>query len=230
MNDYLLNNFPSTGKYWIGYNDIANEDQFVWNDGSSSSFTNWGGSGPSNSGGNEDCTEYIQWEGGQLSGKWNDKPCNTGRWAYYQFPMSKYQDVCAQYTSSTCEPGPGNSFPGTCGSTPTPPTPTPPTPTPPTPTPPTPTPPTPTPPTNGCNQGCGNCNQVRGGPGCSCVSLLSLPAPCLLTAPGAPVIFSTNLVLYQSTCQQLVCEGDSFCCNNEWDELCVDDANFFCDC
>jgi len=111
----LLDNFPSNGKYWIGYNDIDTEDQFVWADGSTSSYTNWGGSGPSDSGLGEDCTEFIQFEGGQLSGKWNDLGCNTKRWAYYQFPMSEYQNVCDLYS---CQPGPGNSFTQACGDTP----------------------------------------------------------------------------------------------------------------
>jgi len=109
MNDYLLTMFPGNGKYWIGYNDIDNEGQFVWDDGSTSSYINWTDGQPSNSGSSgEDCVEFL---GPGGSGKWNDLTCSTGRWAFYQFPMSQYQSVCGQYD---CQPGPGNSFSQTC--------------------------------------------------------------------------------------------------------------------
>eukprot|EP00523_Entomoneis_sp_CCMP467_P016495 CAMPEP_0168776808 /NCGR_PEP_ID=MMETSP0725-20121227/6229_1 /TAXON_ID=265536 /ORGANISM="Amphiprora sp., Strain CCMP467" /LENGTH=638 /DNA_ID=CAMNT_0008826501 /DNA_START=521 /DNA_END=2434 /DNA_ORIENTATION=+ len=142
MNDYLTTKFTRNGKYWIGYNDIDSESQWVWVDGTCGGYENWTGGQPSNSGNGENCAEFL---GPNQNGLWNDVTCNSPRWAFYQFPMSRYQSVCGQY--NLCLPGPGNSFSQTCGSTPTPPSPTPPTPTPPTPTPPTPTPPTPTPPT-----------------------------------------------------------------------------------
>jgi len=167
MNNYLLSKFPDNGKYWIGYNDIANEDQFVWADGTCGDYNNWGSGSPSNSGNGEDCTEFL---GPAEGGLWNDRPCTTNRWAYYQFPMSKYQDVCDK-DKYICVPGPGNpDFSQTCGgsssstttssttaatttstSTSTAST-------------------TTTAPSGGCN-GCGDCNQEQDGPGCSCVSI-----------------------------------------------------------
>jgi len=118
MTDYLQTEYGTSGKYWIGFNDIDTENQFVWSDGSDTSFTKWTNNQPSNSGGNEDCTEYLQ----DQSGFWNDLPCITNRWAYYQFPMSEYLNVCANYD---CKAGPGNSFSQSCGGSPTTPNPTP---------------------------------------------------------------------------------------------------------
>jgi len=56
--------------FWIGLTDFT-EGVWVWSDGSPFSFSNWSGSGPSNSGGNEDCTHGTQEE----PGSWNDVNC-----------------------------------------------------------------------------------------------------------------------------------------------------------
>jgi len=58
--------------FWIGLTDFT-EGVWVWSDGSPFSFSNWLGSGPSNSGGNEDCTHGTQDE----AGNWNDVNCVT---------------------------------------------------------------------------------------------------------------------------------------------------------
>ena len=61
----------STSKWWIGINDISSESTWVWEDGSSSSYTNWGSGEPNNSGGNEDCGQLNRF----TNGTWNDEPC-----------------------------------------------------------------------------------------------------------------------------------------------------------
>ncbi|CAH1796015.1 unnamed protein product [Owenia fusiformis] len=58
---------------YIGFNDITDEGTFVWQDGSSSTFLNWGPGEPNNAG-NEDCAEVVSPQWGK-PGIWNDIPC-----------------------------------------------------------------------------------------------------------------------------------------------------------
>jgi hypothetical protein len=51
---------------WIGYNDVASEGTFVWSSGQTSTYTNWSGGEPNNSGGLEDWAEMFG------NGQWND--------------------------------------------------------------------------------------------------------------------------------------------------------------
>lgn len=60
---------------WIGYTDAATEATWVWTDGSSGGYENWGGGGPDNGGGGEeeDCASVsVHIDDG---GGWNDFPC-----------------------------------------------------------------------------------------------------------------------------------------------------------
>ncbi|MDW8274046.1 MAG: lectin-like protein, partial [Chitinophagales bacterium] len=61
-----------TGGAWIGYTDAASEGNWVWVDGSQSTFTNWNGGEPNNSGGlpcyQDEDAALIQFS----NGKWND--------------------------------------------------------------------------------------------------------------------------------------------------------------
>jgi len=59
------------GVIWIGFNDEAQEGNFVWYDQSPVVYTNWNGGEPNNSG-NEDCTQIF------ANGLWNDLPCTVG--------------------------------------------------------------------------------------------------------------------------------------------------------
>ena len=63
----------STDKWWFGYDDITLEGSWVWVDGSSSTYTNWGSSEPNDSGGNEDCAQLNRY----TDGTWNDEPCSS---------------------------------------------------------------------------------------------------------------------------------------------------------
>jgi len=58
---------------WIGGNDLATEDQFVWSDGCKMSYSNWNTNEPNNYGNNEDCVHFIA----AKNGKWNDLDCNS---------------------------------------------------------------------------------------------------------------------------------------------------------
>ena len=53
------------GAVWLGFTDRANEGTFVWENGSNSTYTNWGGNEPNNSG-DEDYAEMYR------NGQWND--------------------------------------------------------------------------------------------------------------------------------------------------------------
>jgi hypothetical protein len=60
--------------YWIGLSDLQVEGKFVWEDGTSPSYTNWGSTEPSKMNGldPEDCV-YVglfDW-----NSQWNDAPC-----------------------------------------------------------------------------------------------------------------------------------------------------------
>ena len=65
--------FYSTGRWWIGYNDLTVEGYWDW-DGPYSSYTNWGTNEPNNSNNNEDCAVLNQFGN---NGEWNDAFCNS---------------------------------------------------------------------------------------------------------------------------------------------------------
>lgn len=64
--------------YWIGYyRDPSNPSQFLWADGSTSSYINWAAGEPNNSNSyNADAENYVHtylnYAGGTRFGKWND--------------------------------------------------------------------------------------------------------------------------------------------------------------
>ena len=63
----LVQNITTGTDCWIGLNDIVNEGTFLWPDGSSPTYTEWGSGEPNNLGG-EDCVHIIGTD-------WNDLPC-----------------------------------------------------------------------------------------------------------------------------------------------------------
>ena len=66
---------------WIAYNDKDTEGEFVWEDGCTSSYTNWGPNEPNNDPdfGGEDCT--VKRYAGTV---WNDVPCDVTYPCYCQ--------------------------------------------------------------------------------------------------------------------------------------------------
>jgi C-type mannose receptor len=62
-------------EWWIGFNDIATENSFVWEDGSHSTFTNWSSGSPDDFF-NQDCAVLIS---SDATGAWNDKACDDQR-------------------------------------------------------------------------------------------------------------------------------------------------------
>jgi hypothetical protein len=71
-NNWLATQLGNSGNYWIGLNDVASEGNFVWSNGSTSSYRNWNSGEPNNYNGNEDYVEFIA-----SSGKWNDQGAIT---------------------------------------------------------------------------------------------------------------------------------------------------------
>ena len=66
-----LTRIGETGVIWIGFNDEAQEGNFVWYDQAPITYTNWAANEPNNAAGNENCTQILP------NGTWNDLNCNT---------------------------------------------------------------------------------------------------------------------------------------------------------
>uniref|UniRef100_UPI00397F7344 C-type lectin domain-containing protein n=1 Tax=Salmonella sp. s51090 TaxID=3159651 RepID=UPI00397F7344 len=75
-NDYLNNLAGSAGTTgtWMGYNDLASEDNFVWSDGSCTGYIDWNSGEPNNQSPGEHCGE-INFFGTTDDGTWNDYLC-----------------------------------------------------------------------------------------------------------------------------------------------------------
>ena len=62
---------PSAG-WWIGLNDLVNDTDFVWSNGGSLAYSNWGAGNPNHFSG-EDCGLMYDNNGGVYS--WHDTDC-----------------------------------------------------------------------------------------------------------------------------------------------------------
>ncbi|MEC8380079.1 MAG: MopE-related protein [Myxococcota bacterium] len=63
----------SNQKWWIGINDLGQEGNFQWEDGTPVTYSRWHPNEPNNAGGNEDCGQHNRYSGGY----WNDEPCSS---------------------------------------------------------------------------------------------------------------------------------------------------------
>ena len=59
-------------KPWIGFHDTSSEGNFVWNDGTATTYTNWRSGEPNDWSTGEDCTGVM----GHRNYQWNDMPCD----------------------------------------------------------------------------------------------------------------------------------------------------------
>jgi hypothetical protein len=99
-NTFIRSNANSAGfagSLLIGINDVATEGSFVWASGETSSYTNWNGGEPNNSGGNEDYAVILN------TGLWND--VSSGSAANYVMEVACITPVLTSGLTS------GSSFP-----------------------------------------------------------------------------------------------------------------------
>ena len=75
----------SNSDFWIGYNDIDNEGDWVWSDRTTSSYTNWDDKSPNNGG--VSCAIVTS------TGKWHDEPCQS----QYSFICKKPSKCAIHY-------------------------------------------------------------------------------------------------------------------------------------
>jgi hypothetical protein len=75
--DAYAESFIGAVDTWIGGNDIATEGTFVWDDGTTFSFTNWHTGEPNDGLGMyaEDCVLIA---GARVGKQWDDRPCDVG--------------------------------------------------------------------------------------------------------------------------------------------------------
>ena len=74
------NNRYNIYDFWIGLNDIAQENTFISSDGATSFYVNWLAGEPNNYN-NEDCVHQ------RSNGKWNDLKCSDKRPSVCKIPF-----------------------------------------------------------------------------------------------------------------------------------------------
>jgi len=77
LKDVLIGNHV----YWIGLSDTTAENNFVWDDGTPTDFTQWNNNEPNDWGSGEDCV-HIRKNGG-----WNDIRCSAKGHYVCQYPV-----------------------------------------------------------------------------------------------------------------------------------------------
>ncbi|MEE9440233.1 MAG: HYR domain-containing protein [Saprospiraceae bacterium] len=91
----LLKNFLGNTCAYIGLNDIAEEGTFVWSNGETSAFTNWGSGQPNNYNNDQDCVVM------NCGGGWNDEYCNVPHEYIMEIPCTSYIQTSGLANGST---------------------------------------------------------------------------------------------------------------------------------
>ena len=79
-----INNYTKHWHYNATYNDIDNEGTFVWDDGSTSTYTNWADGEPNDAIGNTNCVHTYH------TGEWNDGYCPGTAGCFFCSKIGKY--------------------------------------------------------------------------------------------------------------------------------------------
>ena len=61
---------------WIGYNDLNNDGEFEWTDGSAAYYENWDTNTGQPNSNNQDCGQLSGMNNVQWEGRWNDDECD----------------------------------------------------------------------------------------------------------------------------------------------------------
>ena len=69
--------------FWIGANDLMNEGQFVWSDGSDVSYSNWRPTRPKEDT-RKNCVSFWRYDGHSWDGLWIDNACLTPYFSFCQ--------------------------------------------------------------------------------------------------------------------------------------------------
>lgn len=77
--DTFAEAFIGTLDTWIGANDIAVENTFVWEDGTAFAFTNWHTGEPNNGGTSGIVENCVIIAGARVDKQWDDRPCDTSQ-------------------------------------------------------------------------------------------------------------------------------------------------------
>ncbi|XP_078493515.1 uncharacterized protein LOC100176392 isoform X1 [Ciona intestinalis] len=86
---------PSAAKWWIGLNDIQNENTWVWSDGTTvlTGVFLWRPGEPSNSDDNQHCAVY-EGDGEITANTWNDENCGNSRYFVCKSPLTNVVELC----------------------------------------------------------------------------------------------------------------------------------------
>ena len=97
---YSIPDLSTTFTCHIGLNKIGGAD-FVWIDGSTSSYRNWGTLITNFSISNGDCVGHRYRSGGVLSQGWLNRPCNVTRNCYFCSKSGKYRSINVNISNLT---------------------------------------------------------------------------------------------------------------------------------
>ncbi|XP_059158993.1 macrophage mannose receptor 1-like [Physella acuta] len=113
--DQLVNNFKVSGKIWIGLNDLATENIYQWEDGTTPVYTDWaGGEGPASTSvthtanhNTRDCVVIDLVAGG----KWKETNCESGSFLIFFSTSESHSYVCQYMARSVVTIVPATSPP-----------------------------------------------------------------------------------------------------------------------
>ena len=83
-----------TGRVWLGLSDVANEDMWLWEDGTPLDYINWADGQPNDFDLGEDCVAFIA----AADARWNDIPCDQS----LPFVCERFVDSCRPGEVETC--------------------------------------------------------------------------------------------------------------------------------